>query len=343
VLGGIPETLQTSHGSLTTGLDLRAGQRMLIRGGTSALGFAAAAVAHELGATVLATTRHPARLDTLAAHGVDHPILDGGSIARQVHRIAPGGVDAALELVGTPTLPDTLAATRIHGTVCFAGMLSDQWAVPDFYPIAYLPTGDRLTAYGGGAADLPSSVLQNYLDRIGDGSLRLGPSHTYLFDQIREAHRAMDTNTVSGKLRGPNRIRILMRAAWHDWRRPAHEVLGHGGLRCSIPANRIKEMLKVCADVIGAQVATRRSAPPKSGSPYQKPEMSPLTILITKGTTNGQVQGRLIPTSARPSVSTAAWVSCSPSRMDSASHGWAPDVAEPGRAVERRQPERLRV
>jgi NADPH2:quinone reductase len=29
------------------------------------------------------------------------------------------------ELVGTPTLPDTLRATRVHGTVSFTGMLSN--------------------------------------------------------------------------------------------------------------------------------------------------------------------------------------------------------------------------
>ncbi|WP_301398852.1 hypothetical protein [Corynebacterium capitovis] len=37
------------------------------------------------------------------------------------------GVDTALELVGTPALPDTLAATRVHGTVCFTGVLSSEW------------------------------------------------------------------------------------------------------------------------------------------------------------------------------------------------------------------------
>jgi NADPH:quinone reductase-like Zn-dependent oxidoreductase len=38
ILGALPETLQTAYGSLTTGLDLRSGQTLLIRGGTSALG-----------------------------------------------------------------------------------------------------------------------------------------------------------------------------------------------------------------------------------------------------------------------------------------------------------------
>ncbi|MET7690414.1 zinc-binding dehydrogenase [Streptomyces sp. NPDC005483] len=200
VLGAVPETLQTAHGSLTTGLDLQPGQTLLIRGGTSALGYATAALARERGARVLATTRRPERLDTLAAYGVDHPVLDDGSVARQVHKLVPGGVDAALELVGTPTLPDTLVSTRIHGTVCFAGMLSDQWTVPDFYPIAYIPRGVRLTAYGGGAADLPAQVLQHYLDGIADGTISLGPSHIYQFDEIRDAHRDVETNAVSGKL-----------------------------------------------------------------------------------------------------------------------------------------------
>lgn len=202
VLGAVPETLQTAYGSLTTGLDLRSGETLLIRGGTSALGYATAALARDLGATVLATTRQRDRLDTLAAHGVDHPVLDDGAVAEQVRKIVPDGVDAALELVGTPTLPDTLAATRVHGTVCFTGMLSNQWTVPDFYPIGYLPSGVRLTGYSGDAADLPAAVLQRYLDQLAAGVLSLGPTHTYRLTEIRDAHRAMEGNTVSGKLVG---------------------------------------------------------------------------------------------------------------------------------------------
>jgi NADPH:quinone reductase-like Zn-dependent oxidoreductase len=200
VLGAVPETLQTAYGALTTGLDLRPGQTLLIRGGTSALGYATAALARDRGATVLATTRRPARLDALAAHGVDHPLLDDGEVAAAVRRIVPAGVDAALELVGTPTLPDTLAATRVHGTVCFAGMLSNEWTVPDFYPIGYLPTGVRLTAYSGDAADLPADVLQSVLDRLAAGTFQLGPIHPYRFADIRAAHHDMETNAVSGKL-----------------------------------------------------------------------------------------------------------------------------------------------
>lgn len=200
ILGAIPETLQTAHGSLTTGLDLRPGQSLLIRGGTSSVGLAAAALANDLGATVLSTTRRPDRSAALRARGVHHVLVDDGAVAPQARALFPDGVDAALELVGTPTLPDTLAATRIHGTVCFTGMLSNQWIVPNFYPIGYLPKGVRLTAYGGDSADLPATVLQTYLDKVAAGPLTLEPAHVYSLDDIRQAHADMEHDRVVGKL-----------------------------------------------------------------------------------------------------------------------------------------------
>jgi NADPH:quinone reductase len=200
IVGAVPEMLQTAHGSLTIGLDLQAGQTLLVRGGTSSVGLTAAALARSVGATVLSTTRQPDRLADLAGHGVDHPLLDRGRVAPAVREIVPGGVDAALELVGTPTLPDTLAATRVHGTVCFAGILSDQWTVPDFYPIGYLPNGVRLTAYGGDSTDLPQPVLQHYLDDLAAGRLQAAIHHVYTLDEIQQAHADMENNRATGKL-----------------------------------------------------------------------------------------------------------------------------------------------
>ena len=69
VVGALPEMLQTAYGSLTVGLDLQRGQSLLIRGGTSSVGLAAAGLAREMGATVLATTRRRERLASLAARG----------------------------------------------------------------------------------------------------------------------------------------------------------------------------------------------------------------------------------------------------------------------------------
>ena len=199
VIGALPETLQTAYGSLTTGLDLSAGQWLLVRGGTSSVGLAATTVAKDVGARVIATTRQPGRLQALLEHGADHAVVDDGQIAAEVRALAPDGVDAALELVGTTTLSDTLRATRVHGTVCFTGMVSNEWVVPQFYPIEYIPRGVRLTAYSGDSADLPAQVLQSYLDRLAAGTATLGPIRVYQLDEIRVAHAELEHNRAFGK------------------------------------------------------------------------------------------------------------------------------------------------
>lgn len=199
-LGAVPEMLQTAYGSLTVGLDIQPGQALLIRGGTSSVGMAAAVLAKERGLTVLATTRRPERAEALTALGVDHVLVDDGKVAAQVRALIPAGVAVALELVGTPTLPDTLRATAVHGVVCFTGMLSNQWTVKEFYPIGYLPRGVRLTAYSGGAADLPAPVLQSFLDAVAAGRLTVPLHRSYTLDEIGSAHADMEANNATGKL-----------------------------------------------------------------------------------------------------------------------------------------------
>lgn len=200
ILGAVPEMLQTAYGSLTIGLNAQLGQTLLIRGGTSSVGMATAVLAKDRGLTVISTTRRPERATVLTALGVDHVIIDDGKIAPQVRKIIPAGVEVALELVGTPTLPDTLRATAIHGVVCFSGLLSNQWIVKDFYPIGYLPRGVRLTAYGGEASDLPADVLQSFLDGVAAGRLTVPIYRTYTLDEIAAAHADMEANNATGKL-----------------------------------------------------------------------------------------------------------------------------------------------
>jgi NADPH2:quinone reductase len=199
-LGALPEMLQTAHGSLHTGLGIQPGQTFLIRGGTSSVGVAAAVLAKNYGLTVLSTTRNPDRVEMLAKVGVDHPLVDDGNIAAKVRELYPEGVNAALELVGTNVLPDTLRATAVHGTVCFTGMLSDTWTIRDFYPIGYLPNGVRLTAYGGESSDLPAEAFQRYVDLVEQGRLPLRIDRVFALDEIAEAHQVMEDGGAVGKL-----------------------------------------------------------------------------------------------------------------------------------------------
>ena len=199
VVGALPEMFQTAHGSLTTGLDLRAGQTLLIRGGTSTVGLSAATMAKDIGATVISTTRHANRSDELRAIGVDHPIVDDETIVQQVRGLAPNGVDAALELVGCTVLPDTLGCVRLHGTVCFTGALAGGWTIREFTPFM-IPSGVRLTSYTGEAADLPAHVFQQQLHGIADGRLKPPIAKTYRsLDRVRDAQADVEAATTPGK------------------------------------------------------------------------------------------------------------------------------------------------
>ncbi|QNP74779.1 zinc-binding dehydrogenase [Streptomyces roseirectus] len=199
VVGALPEMFQTAYGSLVTGLDLRAGQTLLIRGGTSTVGLTAATVAKDLGVTVLSTTRRPDRAGDLRAVGVDHPLVDDGALADQVRELVPGGVDAALELVGCSVLADTLRSVRRHGTVCFTGALADQWTIPDFSPFM-IPGGVRLTSYAGEAADLPADVFARQLQAIADGRLKVPVAKVYRgLEQVGDAHAGVESGATPGK------------------------------------------------------------------------------------------------------------------------------------------------
>lgn len=198
-LGAVPEMLQTANGSLQVGLQAQPGQSVLIRGGTSSVGLAAAVLAKLRGLTVIATTRREQARPLLESVGVDHIVIDDGDIASRVRDLVPGGVDGAIELVGVNVMRDTLRSVRTGGTVCFTGMLSDDWTIPEFYPMDWLPNGVRLTAYSGEAADLDAEVLQDYLDAVADGAALIPVGHVYAMDEIVQAHRDMEAGVIEGK------------------------------------------------------------------------------------------------------------------------------------------------
>ena len=199
-VGGLPEMLQTAWGSLHRALRLKRGDRLLIRGGTTSIGLAAAAIAKAGGAEVASTSRKAESEEQLRAAGADRFFLDDGSIAAHVRAQWDGGADKVLELIGTSTLADSLRCTREPGLVCMTGMVGNAWSIPDFSPMEVIPTAVGLTTYDGGVSDFMAMPIQDLIDQVATGSLPVTIGRVFHLDEIVEAHRTMEENRARGKI-----------------------------------------------------------------------------------------------------------------------------------------------
>ncbi len=199
-LGAIPEMMQTAWGSLFKSLQLVKGDRLLVRGGTTSVGLAAAAIASSHGVTVASTTRNPDRKDLLQANGASQVFIDNGSIAADVQSWSSGGVNKVLELIGVTTLKDSLRCARPQGIVCMTGIVGNKWAFDEFSPMEAIPSAVCLTVYAGESADFMALPLQELVDQIANGKLTVQVGKTFSLDQIVEAHRLMEENKAGGKI-----------------------------------------------------------------------------------------------------------------------------------------------
>jgi NADPH2:quinone reductase len=199
-LGAIPEMFQTVSGSLNEALEVKKGQTLLIRGGTSSIGMLACQLAKTMGLTVISTTRNADKSEHLKANGADYVLIDDGNIKAELKNLFPNGVDKVLELIGIATLKDSLKCIRPKGVVCMTGILGGSWTMNEFTPMGDIPSLGRLTVYMGDAANLNKELLQEFINAVANGKISRNVDKIFKLDEVAEAHTYMESNQSKGKI-----------------------------------------------------------------------------------------------------------------------------------------------
>lgn len=204
-LAAIPESYATAWTCLHRNLRLEPGQTLLVRGGTSALGQAAINIAARHGAKVIATTRKEGRHAGLAKIGAEIVLPETASLSQAVRKLHPDGIDAVLELVGNGTLLDSMKVLKRGGRICNAGFLGGGSPIANFDPLSQMPSGIDFSFFGSFVFGTPGFAmddvpLQSIVDRAEAGHYKTKPAKVFTFEDIVEAHRALESYEINGKI-----------------------------------------------------------------------------------------------------------------------------------------------
>ena len=202
----IPETYFTVWTNLFQRGQLRAGERVLVHGGTSGIGSTAIQLAHAFGAIVYATAgtdeKCNACRDLGAAAAINYRTHD---FVAEIRALTGGsGVDVVLDIIGGDYLPRNIECLHLHGRLLQVGLIGGAKSHINLRPILQ----NRLTLTGSTlrprtveekgaiARELEAQVWP----LLARGQVRPVVHATYPMHQASEAHRALESGDVIGKV-----------------------------------------------------------------------------------------------------------------------------------------------
>ncbi len=207
--GAIPEAFLTGWDALVTRGRLAAGERVLLHAVGSGLGTAMVQLAKRLGATILGTSRTASKLDQARALGLDIGIDTSAGGFRETI-VEP--VNLVVDVLGGPAFADNLAVLTQRGRLVMLGFLQGSQVDTSLEPVLRkrlqiigsvmrtrgLP--ERIALVREFEAEVLPWMTEGRKDGRTERALRPIIGATYPFEEIAEAHRAMEANEPFGKV-----------------------------------------------------------------------------------------------------------------------------------------------
>lgn len=203
---GLPETWFTVWSNVVDRGHARAGETMLVHGGTSGIGVTAIQLGTALGLTVIVTAgsgeKCAAALALGAAHAIDYKAQD---FVAEVARITGGrGVDLVLDMVGGDYVPrniQCLADDGRHVSIAFQRGAKAELDLTAVMRRRLTLTGSMLRPRSVAFKAAIAEVLEGAIwPEFESGRLRPVTDRVFPLAEAAEAHRRMEAGTHVGKI-----------------------------------------------------------------------------------------------------------------------------------------------
>lgn len=204
---GIPETFFTVFDNVFTRGELKAGEWILIHGGSGGIGTTAIELAKAFGAMVIATAGSPEKCAFCQALGADHAIdYKREDFVAAAKRITGGrGVDIVLDMVGGSYIQRNFSALALEGRLVQIAFLESSLVESfNFMPMVV----KRLTLLGSTMrarslaekAEVAAALREKVWPLLERGMVKPIIHATFPLEDAREAHKLMESSAHIGKI-----------------------------------------------------------------------------------------------------------------------------------------------
>jgi putative PIG3 family NAD(P)H quinone oxidoreductase len=202
---GLPENYFTVWYNVFERAHLARGETFLVHGGTSGIGLAAIQLAKAFGATVFTTAGSAEKVAFCRSIGADHAIdYKKQDFAEEVKRLAKGGIDVILDMVGGDYIERNLKCLALEGRLAQIAFLQGSRVECDWRFIML----KRLTVTGSTLrasppqrkAMLARALRENVWPLFEQGKVRQVIHATFDLAQAPQAHALMESSKHIGKI-----------------------------------------------------------------------------------------------------------------------------------------------
>ncbi len=201
----LPETCFTVWTNVFERGALKAGETLMIHGGSSGIGTTAIQIASQRGARVLATAGNAEKcqacLDLGAERTVNYREEDFVEVARE---FGPRGVNVILDMVGGDYIPRNIQSLAVDGRLVQIAFLQGSKSEVNFMPVML----KRLTITGSTLrpqsierkGEIAAALLNNVWPLLSAGSVKPVIFKTFALSEVAQAHALMESSQHIGKI-----------------------------------------------------------------------------------------------------------------------------------------------